>query len=462
MMRALVALVTSAAAVVSAGRDVAASETGRRAVRQFRLRHSHTFKARRTGGKDDDVPPCTCDCCDVVRRRPGEISAGAGVKCAPSTQHSPEVCGPQCTPGPEDRMFQDAVLEFQRYCFFECKPAAGPEAPVTTQCVALTGDEAQHALDAKGNAIDPAFLYGGVPQANSPCGLAPKRLALAGTAVQQTPSGANVPGHPDSVNPDDARKMGEKGRKIAQDLGESARKESDSLRKTEEDEQMALNNNLRMKLGLPTRQAGAEAELDPYAAVADIHQQALTAKAFAQGAQMAAGDAVDAYTAARSVIYRSATEAAKEQVSKWKATAAAKVKRDIKHNTDTWNTRAAAAALKAQEPFIEQVTRAEASVRDYNNKGTSTAAEANSLWSKAAKLADEANSVQKDNPEEAQSKIFDSQEYAKQAQELAKEAKQSFATAKQTKKMIPLYKYQGEQAAAEAVKALNPVKYATR
>jgi len=461
---AAVLLPTASAASVFAGRDAAVSETGRRAVGQLRLRHGRAFKAGRTGERD--TPPCTCDCCDVVLRRPGEITAGAGVKCAPSTQHSPEVCGPQCAPTPGDRIFQDAILEFQRFCFFECKPAAGAQAPVTTQCVALTGDEATHALDATGNAIDPAFLYSGVPQvaANTPCGSTPRRLALAGTATHnaEEPSGADIPGHPDSVDPEAARKMGEKGRVIANDLGESASEEADRLRKIEEDKQLALNNNLRDKFGLPLRQGDGETELDPYAAVADIHQQAMSAKAFAQGAQAAAGDAVEAYTAARKVIFRSASEAAKDEVEKWKEQAAQKVKKDVKHNTDTWNAKAAAAAAKAQQPFLEQVARAEASVRDYNKRGNEAAAEANALWSKAAKLADDASALQKENPEEAESKIFDAREYAKQSQELAKEAKQMFATAKQTKKMVPMYKYQGEQAAAEAVKALNPVKYAAR
>merc|ERR1719311_1123887 len=113
-------------------------------------------------------PACSCDCCDVVRRIPGEIAAGASVKCSPNHQHSEDMCAAQCTTNDEDKVLQDEVVDMQRFCFFECKPADGRNAPDQSQCVAFSAQEASQTIDPAGNPIDPAFLYGPAQQDTPP------------------------------------------------------------------------------------------------------------------------------------------------------------------------------------------------------------------------------------------------------------------------------------------------------
>jgi len=134
----------------------------------FLQKHNNAAKSDSdSGGAFDDgpQPSCSCDCCNVVRRLPGEIQFGAGVKCIPSGEHSTDMCDAQCSPSKEDKVLQEDVVDVERFCFFECKPATGNAAPVKSQCVAFTEDEAAKTIDQAGNPIDPAFLYGTAPSA---------------------------------------------------------------------------------------------------------------------------------------------------------------------------------------------------------------------------------------------------------------------------------------------------------
>lgn len=114
----------------------------------------------------DEFPRCSCDCCNVAMRRPDELLAHAvdvHIKCIPSDEHGPEVCGEQCEPEDNDIVLgtstQAAMLDSLRFCFFECTPADGVFARPQSQCVALEEDEVSHVVDAKGNAMDPALVY---------------------------------------------------------------------------------------------------------------------------------------------------------------------------------------------------------------------------------------------------------------------------------------------------------------
>merc|ERR1719487_2639482 len=57
---------------------------------------------------DDDVPSCSCDCCDVVPRLPNEVVSGVQIKCAPSTAHDPTMCPMECRTADEDRLLEVA------------------------------------------------------------------------------------------------------------------------------------------------------------------------------------------------------------------------------------------------------------------------------------------------------------------------------------------------------------------
>merc|ERR1719502_1995844 len=58
------------------------------------------------GWADDAQPTCSCDCCDVVKRLPGETAFNVGTKCAPGAQHASDKCGAQCSPGEDDKILK--------------------------------------------------------------------------------------------------------------------------------------------------------------------------------------------------------------------------------------------------------------------------------------------------------------------------------------------------------------------
>uniref|UniRef100_A0A7S4QYQ3 Uncharacterized protein n=1 Tax=Alexandrium monilatum TaxID=311494 RepID=A0A7S4QYQ3_9DINO len=136
-------------------------DRGRRGGTALRRAHSG---AGALAGYGDDPPSCSCDCCVVAERRPDEVVAGAGVKCVPSEDHSSEACGEQCRPVADDTVLrtaaEDQILDYQRFCFFECKPAAGTTSFVGTGCLVLEPSEVRRVVDASGNAMDPAAVYG--------------------------------------------------------------------------------------------------------------------------------------------------------------------------------------------------------------------------------------------------------------------------------------------------------------
>lgn len=121
-----------------------------------------------TGGKAlAEVPKCSCDCCNVAERRAVEEPpdySDVHIKCVPSDEHGPEVCGSQCAAADNDALLgataEGAVLDMLRFCFFECKPGEGVASPLSTQCLALEDSEVQRVMDKSGNAVDPAVIYG--------------------------------------------------------------------------------------------------------------------------------------------------------------------------------------------------------------------------------------------------------------------------------------------------------------
>ncbi|CAE7395920.1 unnamed protein product [Symbiodinium sp. CCMP2592] len=106
---------------------------------------------------------CSCDCCNVAQRRPDERQGVVGVKCAPAEGHSREVCAEQCQTSPRDEVLglvaRDEVVDYARFCFYECKPPSGLTSALSSQCLALASDETKQVTDADGNPLDPAFLY---------------------------------------------------------------------------------------------------------------------------------------------------------------------------------------------------------------------------------------------------------------------------------------------------------------
>jgi len=412
----------------------------------------------RAGGQDDDLPTCSCDCCDVSPRRPDEFSFGAVIKCAPSEQqHSTDVCQQQCTPVSEDpvlgEMATEGTLDMQRFCMFECKPAGGITSRLATQCVALNEVEESRVVGKDGNVKDPAFLYSrpagfrtaalrGGPAAipsNIPRGMAPRNggsSLLSGTAsvsssgsadgasaksstsgqvehVQPTPEAfahraheaiimgppatATVPGAA-SVRRWDAVEDFERGSYLAEDEGEE----------TVDATNDAIQSEIAMRSD-PGHFAG-----DPFATTADISNSAIQAGRYARGAGKAAATAEAALKEAQSKNWHIALSTAQTQVLNVENTVRAE---------DLARAMALAARQNKSAPGIdwqwqEAIIGAKQVAAEYQDRA------------QQAELA----AQQASNPSEAA--------------EATKEAQQMYLGANKAKVLIPVYEDTGRRVAA--------------
>jgi len=400
------------------------------------------------GWGDDPQPACSCDCCDVVRRLPGEIAFGAGVKCAPSTQHNADMCGMQCSPekdtdGQVKGVLKDEIVDSERFCFFECKPAAGPKAPPTSQCVGFSEQESARTVDRAGNPMDPAFLYAMAPPLSSN-----RPFLNLNSKSSRVASGVA----PDSVDPKKAKVAALKGRASSDKEGADARLEAARLRQMEHVKQKELHAALKAA-------GNGVVTMDPFAAIQDLNAAAIHARISAEKAAVIASKAVKAYDNGRQKIWKLALSEAGKEVLRWKAFAENKAKTEYEARfKETWQTKAIKKAQEASAPYISGMLRSEESVKLYNGKGFATASAAAALWKESQVEAANANKLPRTNTAQmntAQANMLDAREKAKQAQGMTLEARQYFATAAEVRKGIPVYQYNAQKAAALAVSAMG-------
>jgi len=407
------------------------------------------------GAFDGPQPSCSCDCCDVVKRLPGEVQFGAAVKCIPSGEHSADMCNEQCSPSKDDKVFQEEVVDLERFCFFECKPASGNNAPVKSQCVAFSEDEAAKTIDQAGNAIDPAFLYGTAPSSaafyhglsNQP----PASIYSAAAASANLLSKRTRLSKADPTKKE-AETDALKGKASSEEQGGHARLEASRLREMEHQKQITLNAALK-------ESGDGVVVLDPFAAIQDLNSAALNARVNAEKAAITAGVAVKSYDVGRRKMWKLALSEAGKQVLVWKKhaedLAAANLKAMYK---PTWQSKAIAKAQKASQPYIEAMLAAQGSNKLYTQKGFETAQAASAKWKEAQAEAATANKLPRGSIAEnnlAQSDMLDAREKAKEAQTMALESRSYFATAAEVRKGIPQFQYSAQKAAAAAVAAMN-------
>lgn len=421
-----------------------------------------------SGGPFDDAvqPSCSCDCCDTVHRLPGEMSFGAAVKCSASGAHSEDMCGAQCTPskeeGKEDKVLPEDVVDMERFCFFECKPAAGGNAPVKSQCVAFSEDEAARTIDPAGNPMDPAFLYAVAPKAGP--GLSNQRpasffngapiysAAAASANLLSTRTRVDPPEYESTDKTKKAKIEALKGKASSETEAGHAQLEAARLRQMEHIKQKELHAALK-------ESGDGVVTLDPFAAIQDLSSAAMNARVSAEKAAITAGKAVKAYDMGRRKIWKLALGEAGKEVLRWKKHAEDLAAANLKAMyAPTWQSKAMAKAQKASAPYIEAMLRAQESVKLYNQKGYATADSASALWKEAQADGDKANKLPRGSIAEnnlAQSDMLDAREKAKQAQSMAMESRQYFATAAEVRKGIPQFQYSAQKAAAAAVAAMN-------
>jgi len=352
---------------------------------------------------------------------------------------------------------QEEVVDVERFCFFECKPAAGNAAPVKSQCVAFTEEEASKTIDQAGNAIDPAFLYGTAPTSaafyhglsNQP----PSSIysAAAASANLLSKSTRLTKAGP-TVDKKQAKTDALKGKASSEVEAKGARLEAARLREMEHQKQQTLNTVLK-------ESGDGVVVLDPFAAIQDLNSAAINARVSAEKAAITAGKAVKSYDVGRRKMWKLALSEAGKEVLRWKKFAEDKAKKELAAMyVPTWQSKAIKKAQKASQPYIEAMLRAQESVKLYNQKGFATGSAASAKWKEAQAEADAANKLPRGSIAQnnlAQSDMLDARDKAKEAQTMSLEAKQYFATAAQVRKGIPQFQYSAQKAAAAAVTALE-------
>jgi len=363
------------------------------------------------------------------------------------------MCSAQCSPEKGDRVLQDEVVDAERFCFFECKPAAGPKAPVKSQCVGFSENEAAQTIDTAGNPIDPAFLYAAATLSNQPpASFFRNGPSAASSNLLSTHSKVTNGVEPDDVDVKAAEKAAKTGKINAEAETKDAKLEAARLREMEHKKQEELHTALKAS-------GDGVVTMDPFAAIQDLNAAAIHARVNAEEAAVIASKAVKYYDAGRRKIWKLALSESGKEVTKWKVDAetSAKALYDSMFKP-TWQSKAIKKAQEASKPYIESMLRAQESVKLYNEKGFAMANSASALWKEAQADAAAANKLPRSTIAEAnmaQSDMLDARNKAKEAQQMAMESRQYFATAADVRKGIPQFQYSAQKAAAQAVAAMN-------
>lgn len=414
------------------------------------------------GTAGDDQSMCSCDCCDVVERRPDEVSAGVGVKCAPSAAHSQDVCGEQCSPGEDDLVLQvegeQTTLDYLRFCFFECKPAEGISSPVRTQCIALDSTDVRRVLDPGGNAMDPAFLYSrptwpdGSPAVVTPLTI-PVRLPsqsllsanarIVGSGAKQLALGvplsrAGVASSLDAVRPEQVTKKSNGEDKLADKMAGASVQVARSLGSREANASLAEANRL----------------LNPHVVVANLHAAALSATTATGGATFAAEQGAQAYKQTAKTTRMTGLQAVKAEVLRWNATAASKPTSDSLKDENFWQQKAAEAAQEASQPWVSKLLRTQKDISDYLAEGHRVAKEAMKIETRGKQLALQAKHILNTDPVRAAGNIKLAQDTVMEGQRLTSRSQQLFDVAEKLRQNLPQYRYQAQVAANHAVSTL--------
>lgn len=405
-------------------------------------------------GDGDELADCSCDCCNAVRRLPEESASGVKVKCAPSHDHGSDVCTNECKPSTGDRLLSTRanVLDYQRYCFYECKPAEGPSAPVSSQCIALDFKDIQKTEDTlNGQARDPALIY-----------QAPVHKAALVSAKRADPTPTPQDwkeGQSNAVGLAKAESL--RGLKQSAFEGNEAFQEAKVTRGIEAKTAQSMNEMLRDHLESDSDDAPAAfGAKDPFAGIHDIRQLTVNAGAAAEKAGEAAQAALAALKKARAITWSNAVDQAERAMQDVKAQAEAKAKVDAEHLkriTNTLEIKMAAAAAKAAEPFFISMLRAQQTSKEYKAKAEENAEQARDLEAQSQKFGKEAN---EDNAAGkaaiAQTNILEARRIMREAQAFAKQARHFFAVSKEIDKGIPKFAAAAQAASAKAAYDLNP------
>jgi hypothetical protein len=317
-------------------------------------------------------------------------------------------------------------MDVDRYCFFECKPAKGWEAPVTSACVSLAAEDRKTlGYDRTGNAVDPAMLKrSGLKPRVVPAKMAEK-IAVASPVFLQKQMGHPVV-EATHATADSARDQASQTQGVASDLREAQVKKAEEIK-------------------------NAAAAPDPLDNIKSVLADSERAKKAAQAAQVEAGKAEEAVVLARKESLEQGIQSGKNAMEEVKAAQIQGVK-DLAAFRDKLvnkvELKAIAAAAKASEPYMLSMLRAQKTVADYTAQANADQAKAKSLQAEAMGLAGQANAAK--DPNSAAILYSQAQDKAAEAKQVAENAKSLFDTADQMNKDMPKYQGAAQAAAARA------------
>jgi hypothetical protein len=320
---------------------------------------------RRAKVKRELPATCSCDCCQVSARRSDEKTKQTGVKCA--VAETSTHCDTQCLPRSHDTILglfaQDQVLDTTRFCFYECKPAAGRSAPVESACLSLEEQEASYLLDKDGNLMDPAALY---------------EPGYALLAKKATP--ADV----------------EKGLDAINSALNATEEHLEKLRHSEEQ----------------TRVPGVIDVTDPLAVAADVTEKAKATEEIARSSAREADLALQALKIGRRANWRSAMFVANRQIRGLH-------RKEMQEHGPTptpWRDLASKAARDASRPYLQVARSARNAEMENRQVAADLRVQHNKLTKKASDLKSKADLHEKDG------KTFEAQQMREVAKELEDKA----------------------------------------
>lgn len=457
----------------------------------------------------DDQPTCSCDCCNVASRRPDEFVADASIKCVPSDDHPRDQCGEFCSVASEDgnvvdhvlgQTAEDGSLDYQRFCFFECKPASGTVSLAGTQCLALEPDEAEKVVDHSGNAVDPAIVYAH-PQFGPPPVAAATPPPYSGTfygygtaqVIQPAMPGAVVATAPGgTVNPEISPQQAWQARhpgwlrlstataapvEIASSATQLAPERTAALLTADAQTRLgesqpaagepapsvamdtaiqgrakAMAEELSAKSAAANVRASVANSLasagDPYASINEIRNLADVAGRGAQRANRAARMAMTAFKQARQTNWRTALDTSEEELLRERDAVRAR-ELFLRNAPPSWRMKAAATVKEVSKPYMDAIRATQSAVAQYNARVSQDANQANALQATAEKLSAEANDLNRvGEAEQAQERLAEARESMAEAQRLSVEARSFAAKSTEATSQLRGY-YEGAQKAVK-------------
>mmetsp|Transcript_73710 Transcript_73710/g.240076 ORF Transcript_73710/g.240076 Transcript_73710/m.240076 type:complete len:361 (-) Transcript_73710:102-1184(-) len=321
-------------------------------------------------------------------------------------------------------MAQDHGLDYQQFCFYECKPADGAMSFVGAQCINFEEAEVARIVDPAGNAVDPAFLYASQPQvpferssnllarSRGGCGGVVQSAALLSRShmVQSANPSASAAVESDSEAAEIVKATVDevvKGRLRAQ----TQRRETKS----------AKENTLKMQEKF--------AAADPLAAVREIQNAVARSGEAKDSAMKYARTAVNVMQNSHGKMWHDALSAADIEMGRFREESR-KAAEAAAYSPKLWREYAAEAAARASKPYLDAVQQSQQIAQQWHIAAGEAVQEAQADQGQANALKIEAEELQQaGQKDQAQAKMDEAKDLDAKSTALFGRARQMVVTA---------------------------------